>query len=79
MATEETAPADGVDTPTADATGETGTAADAGATEAVAVDAPRIEIDTPSLKGSLSLQGGRIDQLSLKNYRQTLNPGSPIS
>ena len=77
-ATEEAAPVDGVDTPTADATGETGAAADAAATEAVAVDAPRIEIDTPSLKGSLSLQGGRIDQLSLKNYRQTLNPGSDI-
>ncbi|PVA10179.1 membrane protein insertase YidC [Pelagivirga sediminicola] len=41
-------------------------------------DAPRVEIDTPSLKGSISLQGGRIDQLSLKNYRETIEPGSKI-
>ncbi|WP_324753149.1 membrane protein insertase YidC [Roseovarius sp. Pro17] len=41
-------------------------------------DAPRIAIDTPSLKGSISLQGGRIDQLSLKNYRETIDPNSPI-
>lgn len=41
-------------------------------------DAPRIAIDTPSLKGSLSLQGGRIDRLSLKNYHETIDPDSNI-
>ncbi|MFX0541776.1 membrane protein insertase YidC [Roseovarius sp. S4756] len=41
-------------------------------------DAPRVAIDTPSLKGSISLQGGRIDQLSLKNYHETIEPDSPI-
>nr|WP_309503063.1 membrane protein insertase YidC [uncultured Roseovarius sp.] len=41
-------------------------------------DAPRIAIDTPSVKGSISLQGGRIDDLSLKNYRETIEPGSDI-
>ena len=55
---------------------------DGAATEEVGApkpaDAPRIAIDTPSLKGSISLQGGRIDQLSLKNYRETTDPGSPI-
>ena len=30
--------------------------------------APRIEIDTPKLKGSISLRGGKIDELSLKTY-----------
>ena len=47
-------------------------------TEPKATDAPRIAIDTPSLKGSISLQGGRIDDLSLKNYRETLKPDSAI-
>ncbi|MBI6630311.1 membrane protein insertase YidC [Pontibaca salina] len=41
-------------------------------------DAPRIEIDTPSLVGSISLVGGRIDDLSLKDYRVTLEDDSPI-
>ncbi|MEO3416718.1 membrane protein insertase YidC [Roseovarius sp. CAU 1744] len=67
---------DGVITPSAGAGGEG--AADVAAAEPAAVDVPRVPIDTPSLAGSLSLQGGRIDQLSLKNYRQTLRPGSDI-
>ncbi len=41
------------------------------------VDAPRIMIDTPRLSGSISLQGGRIDALSLKDYRETLDADSP--
>ena len=40
-------------------------------------DAPRLTIDTPKLAGSLSLRGGRIDDLSLKTYREELAPGSP--
>ena len=43
-----------------------------------AADAPRIAIETPRVTGSISLQGGRIDQLSLKNYRETLAEDSPI-
>jgi YidC/Oxa1 family membrane protein insertase len=38
---------------------------------------PRIPVSTPTLQGSLSLQGGRIDDLFLKNYRQTIDPSSP--
>ncbi|OYX55751.1 MAG: membrane protein insertase YidC [Brevundimonas subvibrioides] len=38
---------------------------------------PRIPVSTPTLQGSLSLQGGRIDDLFLKNYRQTVDPSSP--
>ncbi len=41
-------------------------------------EAPRLTIDTPKLAGSISLQGGRIDDLSLKTYTQTVEPGSPI-
>ncbi len=40
--------------------------------------APRVGIDTPRLTGSVSLLGGRIDELSLKTYRQTLAPDSDI-
>ena len=38
---------------------------------------PRITIDTPSLKGSIALKGGRIDDLVLKDYRETVEPSSP--
>lgn len=40
-------------------------------------EAPRLAIDTPKLSGTLSLAGGRIDDLSLKTYRETLDPTSP--
>ncbi len=43
-----------------------------------ATEAPRIQIDTPALSGSISLRGGRIDDLALKDYRRDLEPGSPI-
>jgi len=39
--------------------------------------APRIVIDTPRLKGSISLAGGRIDDLVLQDYKQTTRPDSP--
>ena len=35
-------------------------------------------IDTPSLKGSLNLVGGRIDDLKLADYRETVDPTSPL-
>ncbi len=44
--------------------------------DAVTDDAPRLPVETPSLDGSISLKGGRLDQLSLRNYRETLEPGS---
>jgi YidC/Oxa1 family membrane protein insertase len=43
-----------------------------------ALDAnPRVGIDTPSLKGSISLKGGRIDDLVLARYRESVDPKSP--
>jgi YidC/Oxa1 family membrane protein insertase len=39
--------------------------------------APRLAIDTPSLKGSISLKGGRVDDLVLAKYRETVDPRSP--
>ena len=41
------------------------------------VKAPRIVIETPRLKGSISLIGGRVDELSLKGYREALDKSSP--
>ena len=39
--------------------------------------AARVGIDTERLTGTISTLGGRIDDLSLKNYRETLAPDSP--
>ncbi len=51
----------------------------AGATApAAAPQAPRLTIDTDEVSGSISLLGGRIDDLSLKQYTETVQPGSPI-
>ncbi len=38
---------------------------------------PRIRIETPSVRGSISLKGARIDDLILKDYRVTVDPDSP--
>src|SRR5262245_1004861 len=37
----------------------------------------RVRIETPSLAGSIALQGGRIDDLVLRKYRETVAPESP--
>ena len=39
---------------------------------------PRITIDTPALAGSIALKGGVIDDVSLKNYRDTIDPKSAM-
>ncbi len=36
----------------------------------------RVAIDTPRLRGSIALTGGRIDDLSLIQYRETIDPKS---
>jgi len=38
---------------------------------------PRVPIDTPALEGSIALKGGRIDDLFLKDYRETIAKTSP--
>ena len=38
---------------------------------------PRVPIATPSLRGSISLRGARLDDLFLTKYRQTPDKGSP--
>jgi YidC/Oxa1 family membrane protein insertase len=52
-------------------------AAPAGVTrEAALAGAPRIPIDTPSLRGSINLKGARIDDLVLKQFRVSVKPAS---
>ncbi len=74
-----TTPAAGTGGPVADAPAGTGSApASSADTVSALASAPRVPVDTPSVTGSISLLGGRIDQLSLKNYRETIEPGSDI-
>jgi YidC/Oxa1 family membrane protein insertase len=71
-------PQAGGETPAAGGAPQAGTAQGAVLTRAEALaQSPRIPIDTPSLKGSIALKGGRIDDLTLKDYRETVEPDSP--
>ncbi len=45
--------------------------------EAAIEGVPRVQIDTPSIAGSIALIGGRIDDVKLKNYHVTVDPSSP--
>ena len=36
--------------------------------------APRVTIESEALSGSISLQGGALDDLVLKRYRETIEP-----
>lgn len=90
--TETTQPAPSATAPTAPAapsTASPGTApAVPGATAAAApavppAQQPRVKIETPSVSGSISLLGGRIDDVKLagtdpkRAYRETTDPNSP--
>ncbi|KPJ47143.1 membrane protein insertase YidC [Brucella melitensis] len=45
--------------------------------DATIAQSPRIEIDTPSLRGSINLTGARLDDLYLKKYHETVSDKSP--
>jgi YidC/Oxa1 family membrane protein insertase len=63
-------------TPTAGGTSPApASAPDAGA---VPRDVPRLAINGPRLKGSISLLGARIDDLVLRDYRETIEPNSKL-
>src|SRR6516225_4864526 len=51
--------------------------AHAASREAVIASSPRIAIETPRLGGSIDLKGGRIDDLTLTQYREETDPKSP--
>src|SRR5690348_5592841 len=81
-----TAPATSGATPsTAPAPAAATGAAAPGATPAHAVrsratalaEQPRVKIETPRLHGSIDLVGARLDDLTLANYHETVDPRSP--
>jgi YidC/Oxa1 family membrane protein insertase len=43
-----------------------------------ATEAPRVAIETAEFSGSISLLGGRIDDLALSNYRETIDPDAEV-
>jgi YidC/Oxa1 family membrane protein insertase len=45
--------------------------------EAFIASSPRIAIETPRLGGSIDLKGGRVDDLTLTQYREETDPKSP--
>ena len=59
-------------------TAASATQAPAAATAQAIVDAPRLKVESGALEGTISLLGGRFDELKLKNYRQTLEDSSDI-
>ncbi|WP_430449501.1 membrane protein insertase YidC [Rhodophyticola sp.] len=63
--------------PVADASDTPQLATDAETRASILSEAERITIDTPAVSGSISLVGGRIDDLSLNNYFETLEDDSP--
>ncbi len=44
--------------------------------EAALAASPRIKIETPRLTGSIALKGGRVDDLSLSQFHETVDPKS---
>ncbi len=67
-----------IQTPSAAGTGTVGEATATAEEAQPEEQAPRVAIDTPRLKGSLSLSGGRIDELFLKDYKVSLEEDAPI-
>jgi YidC/Oxa1 family membrane protein insertase len=80
----QTAPAPGTTSPGATAPAPPGAAGQASGTaaapetrEQAIAEQPRVRINTPRLHGSVALTGGRIDDLTLATYRETVDPKSP--
>jgi YidC/Oxa1 family membrane protein insertase len=61
----------------APAAGGTATAPVPQTREAAIAEQPRVRINTPRLHGSIALNGGRIDDLTLATYHDTVDPKSP--
>ena len=53
-----------------------GSVAAAATRDAAIAATPRVAIDSPRLKGSIALKGGDIDDIVLKDYRETVDPKS---
>jgi len=61
--------------PTTAAAGKPGALTDQGTIEK---DAPRVRFTGPRVQGSINLLGARIDDLVLRDYRDTIAPDSPL-
>ena len=79
-------PAPGTTSPGATAPAAPGAAGQASGTaaapaaetrEQAIAEQPRVRINTPRLHGSVALTGGRIDDLTLATYHETVDPKSP--
>jgi len=64
-------------TPVPGAPAADGVAVLAATRDAALAASPRIAIDSPKLRGSIALRGADIDDISLKDYRETVDPKSP--
>src|SRR5258708_10046302 len=45
--------------------------------ETIITSTARVPIETPRIKGSIALKGGRIDDVSLAQYHESVDPSSP--
>jgi YidC/Oxa1 family membrane protein insertase len=45
--------------------------------QVLAASGTRVQIETPRIRGSIALKGARIDDVSLNDYRETVDPKSP--
>lgn len=57
---------------------DTSAATTAPEAQTAVAETPRLTIETARLEGSIALTGGRIDDLRLKDYRETIDEDSPI-
>jgi YidC/Oxa1 family membrane protein insertase len=77
--TGQTATANGAATPSSGAqpAQATGAARKLPRAQALALSSGRVPIMTPTLDGSINLEGARFDDLNLRQYRETTDPNSP--
>ena len=71
------APPDSSATPQVPAQSGTSAPVEQRSRETIIASTERIAIDTPRIKGSIVLKGGRIDDVSLAQYHETVDPASP--
>src|SRR5579872_70377 len=71
------APAPSANTPAANAPAAGQANAAPVSRETAIASSPRVKIDSPRLTGTISLKGARIDDLSLVQFRETVDPASP--
>src|ERR1700692_92788 len=75
-ATPSTAPQTGA-APAANARAQRAASTTVVSRDAAIAATPRVKIESPRLSGSISLKGARIDDLSLVQFRETVDPVSP--